>query len=44
MSCHDRPRILAGRPSMISAAPIFTTCSPASSAANRATLRFSVAL
>lgn len=36
--------MLAGRPSMISAAPMFTTCRPAPAAAVSAALRFSVDL
>lgn len=44
ISCHERPRMLAGRPSIMSRAPILTTCKPAASAAVRAALRFSVDL
>lgn len=41
MSCQVSPRMLAGRPWMMSEAPMFTTWRPPASAACRATLRFS---
>lgn len=44
MSCHVSPRMLAGRPWMMSVAPMLTTCRPWFSAASRATFRFSLAL
>lgn len=44
MSCHERPRMLDGRPSMMSEAPMLMTWRPPASAAVRATLRFSVDL
>lgn len=41
MSCQVSPRMLAGRPWIISVAPMLTTCRPPASAASRAMLRFS---
>lgn len=41
MSCHVSPRMLAGRPWIMSVAPMLTTCKPPASAASRAMLRFS---